>query len=67
MRATIHGCDIVWPSPMADGAVAVGAAARLLGEEQLARDLRHCGEHALVGDPPLAPLALDHPRAALRQ
>ena len=40
--------------------VVVGAAAQLLGHEELARHARHRLEHALVVDAARAQLALDH-------
>ena len=34
MRATMYGCEIVWPEPIGSGRVVVGAVAELLGDEE---------------------------------
>jgi hypothetical protein len=43
--------------------IPVGAVAQRLFDEEVARHAPHRGEDALVGDPALHELVLDHPRA----
>ncbi len=56
---------MVWPWPIGSAFVPVGAAADLLGDEQLPRHLPHHLEDALVADAAAAQLPVDHLRPAL--
>ena len=51
MRATMYGCEIVWPAPIGSAASSYARRRERGGHEQLARDPRHRVEHALVVDP----------------
>jgi hypothetical protein len=56
------GLEMVWPWPMGSGHVLVGARGDAFVDEDVARDLGHRAEHALVHDA-LAAQQLDHAHA----